>query len=382
MESLLAQELGTARETPRTLKSDSFDFEDSTMKRRQFLGAAVGGAAALGSDLSGLAQGAVAPVARRIPIGFLGAVHSHGLPKLRLASKSPDWEVVGVAEQDAATRMACEKLGVPLLNQAEVIERSEVITVESAVPDHARHALLALKAGRHVHVEKPPAETLEEMREMIRLAQQARRVFQPGYMWRNNPAFQKIFEAARAGWLGSIYSIRAHMSNAASPGQRREWGQFKGGSMFELGVHMLDPIARLLGKPVKVTPFLRTDHPVQDAFRDNNVAVLEFERGVAVLLNNSLQSSRLPVRSFEVLGTGGSASIRPIEPPVLEIDLAQAAGPYQAGPQSVPLPRYERYVDDLAELARAVRGERPLGVTLEEESLVQEVILMACGMAT
>lgn len=350
------------------------------VKRRHFLQTSLGAAAWTWTTLEACAQQPASTPARRLRIGFLGAVHSHGLPKVRLTARSPEWDLVGVSEQDPSTRLACEKLGVSLLSQAEILEKSEVVAVESSVPDHARHALLALKAGKHVHVEKPPADNLEDVREMIRLARAHGRVFQPGYMWRTHPGFQKIFEAVRAGWLGEIYSIRAHISNHAGASQRQEWGQFKGGLMFELGVHLLDPIVRLMGRPLKVSPFLRTDGPARDEFRDNNAVVLEFDRGMAVLLNSSLQSSKSPARSFEVLGTNGTATLRPIEPPSFEVDLVKAAGPYTAGRQTVPMPPYERYTGDFAELARAVRGEKPLSVTLDEELLVQETVLLASGM--
>jgi hypothetical protein len=69
-----------------------------------------------------------------------------------------------------------------------------------------------------------------------------------------------------------------------------------------------------------------------------------------------------------------------LEPGTLVIDLAKAAGPYRAGAQEVPLPRFERYVGDFANLAAAVRGEKSLPVTLDQELLVQEWLLKACGV--
>ena len=67
------------------------------------------------------------------------------------------------------------------------------------------------------------------------------------------------------------------------------------------------------------------------------------------------------------------------EPPSLMIDLAKAAGPYRAGAQVIPY-SYTRYVDDFIELAAAVRGERKLSVTADEEFLVQETLLRVSGM--
>jgi predicted dehydrogenase len=117
--------------------------------------------------------------------------------------------------------------------------------------------MLALKAGKHVHVEKPPAATLAEVQEMVALAREKRLLLQTGYMWRYNPGFTKIFEAERKGWLGEVFMVRAAMSNNLAPARRAEWGEFKGGALFELGSHLIDAIVRLLGRPKSVTPFLR-----------------------------------------------------------------------------------------------------------------------------
>jgi len=315
----------------------------------------------------------------RIPIGFLGVTHSHGLEKLRLLLKSPDFHVVGVCEQDAAARAACGQLGVTLLDPVALLERSRVIAVEGPVRDHAPHALLALRAGKHVHVEKPAAVDLSDMKQMVALAREKKLLLQSGYMWRHHPGLNAIMEAARQGWLGEIFMVRASISNNLAAARRPEWGEFSGGGMFELGSHLVDAVVRLLGRPKSVTPFLRRHGAFNDEFKDNNVAVLEFDRALAVITNTAMQAAGNPARAFEVLGANGSAMLQPIEPPGLKMDLVKAAGPYRAGLQTVPF-SYTRYEAGFVELAAALRGERTLGVSLDEELLVQETVLKASGM--
>jgi predicted dehydrogenase len=127
-----------------------------------------------------------------------------------------------------------------------------------------------------------------------------------------------------------------------------------------------------------VTSFLGT-HGGADGLADNTVAVLEYPRALAVILNSTLQPSAFPHRYLEVLGTAGTLLVKPIEPPALLVDLARPAGPYRGGSGAVPLPEYRRYVGDFAELAAAVRGERPLSVASEEDRVVQESLVRACG---
>jgi predicted dehydrogenase len=348
--------------------------------RRDFLATTISAATvtATGSDV--LAAESVAPGKGPIGVGFLGAVHSHALDKLRAVQASRNFKIVGVCEESTAARQNCEKLGLQLVSQAALLAQSEVVVVESAVRDHARHGLLVLKAGKHVHVEKPPATTLSEMQEMVALAREKKLVLQTGYMWRYHPGFTAILEAARNGWLGELFLVRAAISNFLPPARRPEWGEFKGGSLFELGSHLIDATVRLLGKPKAVTPFLRRHGGSTDSLKDNNVAVLEYDKALALITNTALQPAAIPQRSFEVIGSNGSAILQPIEPPELNIELVKAAGPYKKGLQAVSLPRYKRFEDDIEALAAAVRGERPLSVTLDEELAVQETLLKASDM--
>ena len=46
--------------------------------------------------------------------------------------------------------------------------------------------------------------------------------------------------------------------------------------------------------------------------------------------------------------TNGTATLQPIEPPTLTLDLAKSAGPYTKGTQNVPLPAHQRYEGDFA----------------------------------
>jgi len=321
---------------------------------------------------------------RRLRAAFLGAAHSHAYDKLRLVKASPDYELAGVWEESAAARQTLEKLGpLPWRPKQEILaDRGiEIIFVESDVPQIPLLAIEALEAGKHCDIEKPIADTRERLRRIISLAREKRLVVQGGYMWRYNPAVRQALEAARQGWLGEVYLIHARMNTLIGPDRRPEWNRFSGGQMFEQGAHLVDIIVRLMGRPLRITKFLRHDGPHDDTLKDNTAAVLEYGRAMAVITSSVLQPNAGQHRTLEIFGANGNAVVRPIEPPSLEIDLAKPAGPYRAGKQKVELPPYERYVGDIAALARAVRGERALETTAETELAVHETLLEASGMA-
>jgi predicted dehydrogenase len=347
------------------------------MKRRHFLSTTIAATTAVHQIPWSLCG---ADISRRIPIGFLGATYSHGPDKIKLAMSEPDWQFVGVCDESVVGRQTCEKLRAKVISRDELFRRARVVAVESDIREHAAHALLALQAGKHVHLEKPPATRLAEIQAVIALAREKGLLLQTGFMWRYHPGFQAIFEAVRHGWLGDIFLVRGFISNNLPPARRLEWAEHKGGSMFDLGSHLIDATVRLLGKPKTLSPFLRHHGNFEDSLQDNNVAVLEYERATAILVNAALQAGATPQRSFEVLGTNGTAILQPIEPPSLQVELAKPAGPYAKGVQKVPLLAYERYKGDFEELAAAVRGERKLSVSLDEELLVAETLLHASEM--
>lgn len=339
------------------------------MNRRVFVSSALGAVAASAAQ-------------RPIRIGFLGASHSHAWAKVVVVRESPLWELVGVSEDAPVHRPQYQKAGIRLVSQEELLGDAsvEVIAVESGVLDHAAHARLVLEAGKHVHLEKPPADNMEEFRELVKLARGKRRFIQLGYMWRYHPGINLALDAARNGWLGEVFLVRGVMNTLIPEERRPDWALFHGGQMFEQGCHLIDPMVRLLGRPERVLPVLRSHGPFNDGLADNTAAVFEYRRALGVVTSSVLHPNAGRHRAFEIFGSNGSAVVRPIEPPSLEIDLAAASGPYRTGLQAPSLPAYSRYVGEFEELARAVRSQGQLSVTLDEDLAVQEALLRASEM--
>jgi predicted dehydrogenase len=293
--------------------------------------------------------------------------------------ESSDWRLIGVSESDPKLQQELRSASIPLMKREELLAHPdvEVVTVESAVRDHARDGLAVLRAGKHLHLEKAPATNMADFRQIVELAAAKARLVQVGYMWRYHPGIEKMLEAARQGWLGDVYLVKGTIGNQLARDRRPEWAEFAGGVMFELGGHVIDPLIRLKGKPVKITPYLQTG---ADSLRDNTAAVFEWKNALGMVQSAAVQPGSSRYRSVEFHGTNGTAVLRPIEPPELQVFLENRAGPYQAGIQKVALPPYRRYVDDFIEFAAALRGEKKLRVTAAEDLAVHEAILMASGM--
>lgn len=360
--------------------------------RRQFLATAAGVAA----SLPWLQRNAFAadPPKQRIKIGQIGTEHEHASGKMATFRKLSDhYEVVGIVENDPAARKRHENeavyRGLKWMTEEELFNVSglKAIAVETKVVDLVPTAARCIRAGMHLHLDKPGGEELAPFKAVLDEAGRRNLAVQLGYMYRNNPAIQFCLRAARQGWLGNIFEVHAVMSRPHSVAYRQYLSQFRGGSMYIFGCHLIDLIVSLLGKPERVVPYLRQ---IRDDVKvnDNGLVVLEYPRTTVTIRTSSLEVEGYQRRQLVVCGDQGTIDIKPLEtldiqptPPLkLRMALLKPRDAYKAGYQDVSFPPMPgRYDEQLIELARIIRGEIANPYPLSHELLVQEVVLAACG---
>ncbi len=127
-----------------------------------------------------------------LKIGVLGAGHL-GKIHIRLLKELSDvFELVGFVDQsDENAQKVMDDFGIPRFNSIqELIEQVDCIDVVTPTLAHYDCAVQALRNSRHVFIEKPVTETVEEARQLIRLAREANVKVQVGHVERFNPAFQ------------------------------------------------------------------------------------------------------------------------------------------------------------------------------------------------
>lgn len=128
----------------------------------------------------------------------------------------------------------------------QLLADSSIDAVVIATPEHLHHdmAIAALKAGKHVYVEKPLAHTIEEGWDVVRAAEKSGKVVQVGTQNRSNSLYQKAREMVAGGMIGDIHYVRAfwyrnslpdnpawryNIPADASP-ENTDWSKFLGGA--------------------------------------------------------------------------------------------------------------------------------------------------------
>jgi predicted dehydrogenase len=357
-----------------------FDLENYLMNRRIVLQGATAG---LVSQLAG--QSSPGP----IRTGILGTRHSHTIGKLSAMRNSPDYEVVSVCENHAGARDKAKQNrlfeGVKWVGEDELLGDAslQLIVVQCGVSDAIPWGKKVVAAGKHLHLEKPPGNEWQPFRELVEGARRRNLLLQTGYLWRWHEGVNAAIDAARNGWLGDVLMVRGTMNSDRDAEQRAVEAQYRGGGMFELAGHVIDRTVELLGRPKTVHSFLRHDTSFPDKLADNNLAVFEYDKALAVITQSARMAGSGDHRSFEVIGTDGTFMVwTEANPPRMRVHLRKAQGRYSAGWQDITLPPQPRFIGDFRELARAVKSGQPLKHSYDHELLLHETLLRASGELT
>jgi len=333
-----------------------------------------------------LASPLFAAPAAKIGVAVVGTAHGHAISKIRALRSMSEYEFHGVVPHSGEPRTHEALTGVAWLELKGVLEDPgvELVVVESAdVASNLEYAEQAVRAGKFVHLDKPPGADFARLRAVFAEAERHKRTVQMGYQWRYHPAFQAVMEAARKGWLGRLYRFSASIDKLIQAEERSLLAKFPGGMMFSEGCHLVDCAVAVLGKARKVTGFLRHDGPFGDRLADNTLAILEYGRAIADINITGFHPRGTPHRFVEIRGSNGSARLQPYTfPSRLTIDLAEAAGPYKAGitVAEISAPPGLGYTPDFREMAEVIRnGSRP-SYSVEHDLTTHETLLRVCGM--
>ena len=170
------------------------------------------------------------------------------------------------------------------------IPEIEAVVVSTGAKFHAEQTIQALRAGKHVFVEKPLASTPEEVRQIISAMKEEGLVVGVGHGY--EPA-SKLAAVAKlyveTGRLGKVAAIEANSFHsgalAASPNDWRfDPDKNPGGMLFQCGVHSLHSLRYIFGEVREVAAFMRYDvHTTRTA--DATCTLLRFDSGLIGTLN-------------------------------------------------------------------------------------------------
>jgi D-galactose 1-dehydrogenase len=192
---------------------------------------------------------------------------------------SPDWELAATVSRKGSVE------GIPTFRDFDVMleERQDIEVVSLCLPPQPRfqYARKALKAGRHVMLEKPPGQTLAEVHHLERLAREAGVTLFATWHSRMGKGVAGA-KAALAGQevTGGTISWKEDVRQW-HPGQ--EWVFEPGGmGVFDPGINALSILTEILPKPVHV---IRAELDYPEGRQTPIAARVTFTRGVEMELD-------------------------------------------------------------------------------------------------
>jgi predicted dehydrogenase len=155
----------------------------------------------------------------------------------------------------------------------------DAVSIATPVVTHYDLAKRALLAGKHVFVEKPPAQSSSEVEELVALAEERGLTFMPGYLLLYHPAVAKLKELIDEGELGDVLYLY---------GNRQNLGQIRRdeNALWSLGAHDLSVMLYLVGEEPSEA-WARGESFLRESVEDVVFCYLRFPSGVVAHMHLS-----------------------------------------------------------------------------------------------
>ncbi len=179
-------------------------------------------------------------------IGFGKIAQDQHVPVI---GASPDFELAAVSSQRG---LAPEGVRA-FRDYREMLATPDLDAVAICTPPQVRQAIArdALKAGKHVLLEKPPAATLSEVVEMRRLAEEVDRVLFATWHSRHNLGVEEARRALHGETVTRLMITWKEDVRRWHPGQSWLW-EAGGFGVFDPGINALSIVTRILPAPIFV----------------------------------------------------------------------------------------------------------------------------------
>jgi predicted dehydrogenase len=251
-------------------------------------------------------------------MGVVGCADIARRRMLPAMAAHPGIELVAVASRDAdraaetARTFGCR----PVSGYAALLGRSDLDAVYLPLPValHAEWTEAALRAGRHVLVEKPLTPDPDRAAELCDLARQRGLVLAENVLFVHHRQHAVVRDLVQRGEIGELRALRAAFSIPALPeGNIRYRADLGGGALWDVGLYPVRLALHLLGPDLEVLGAARAAGPGKEV-DTSGAALLRTPAGVVAHLDWGLDHAYRSV--YELVGSTGRILVdRAFTPP-------------------------------------------------------------------
>jgi len=271
-----------------------------------------------------------------------GSLSQRGvLPHLSLPDVSDKLQLAAVVDVDEErARQSAARFNVPayFTSIEEMLDRVDVdlVLVITPIPFHYQNAMLAMKKGKHVYIQKAMATTLAEANDLLQMRDQmgVKLAAAPGYeLFPTTRQMREVVSSGRLGRVNIAYTYTMGFGHeyeplrggqgvleAIDPGWYYRPG---GGPLPDVTIYSLQLITSILGPVRQVTSLANKTAsernwkgkkiPVE--INDNSLVIMEFNSGALAVAtgSNSRASMRVPWGGLELYGTAGVMAVTEVD---------------------------------------------------------------------
>lgn len=165
------------------------------------------------------------------------------------------------------------------------------VFVSTYVNASSEYVLRALRSGKHVFCEKPPALTLKELSDIVDFQKNSNQILKYGFNHRYHYSVMEAKKLIKSGSMGKLLWMRGVYGKAGSLDFQKNWRSYRkyagGGILMDQGIHMLD-----LFRYFSEEEFTCTSSYLDSVFwdienEDNAFVFLESEKGILTSLHST-----------------------------------------------------------------------------------------------
>ena len=294
--------------------------------------------------------------------GFMGGTHAQAYSLL------PDVQIVGISSRSAekAQKLADKYGARPYTDAIQLATDPEVDAISNTLPTdlHKDVTITALRAGKHVLLEKPMGLSVAECNEIIEAAEDSGKILMIGQTLRFWPDYMAIADLLKSGRLGK--PLAAMAKRLAGPPR---WADFflhpeqSGGQILDLNIHDLDALNWLFGTP-KTVFALGQRSPESEGW-DLGMTLIDYGDVKAYAEGSALQSPEYPfTMTLAVLCERGSVEFS-FRAGGEQVDSRDAGGTsllvFEQGkpPETLETPGGDAYAREIATFVDSVGSGKP-----------------------
>ena len=258
---------------------------------------------------------------KKLRVGLLGVAHFHSNFWIDAFKECSEVDFVGLWDKNPSMgKLSTEEHETRYYpNLEELLKRVDAVGITSETAYHADLVESAAAAGVHILLEKPMATNLIECGRIYRAVKKSGITFMQNFPKRYDPINHSLKTILDGGELGDIFLARFRHSNAIllELGDQVHSSWFTqpalsgGGILIDEGVHVLDLMVWLIGRPFRVHASL-SSATLDLKVEDTALAVFEFSNGtIAEVVTSSTISAAQD--SVELYGRNGTAIISGVD---------------------------------------------------------------------